>query len=156
MAAFAGQVKVLVERDVEAALRAEADSRGIAVAKLVRECIDEHLAAKAAGQMLPEIEQRLAPIVEKVLARHVNRLAALASRSVIEAAWVKWLTVAIIERSAVRAKGAVPMYDDVDLVLEQTHQAAVRDSQRRGQPWDQPKPGDVEATEPEAPAPDAS
>lgn len=152
MADFAGQVKVLVEREVEAALRAEADARGIAVAKLVRECIDEHLAAKATGAVLPEIEARLGPIVDRALRRHVDRLAGLGSRAVIEAAWSKWLTVAVIERSANRVAGAVPMYDDVDGLLEETHQAAVRDCQRRAQPWDKPE---VAQGEPPVP-PDAS
>lgn len=154
MADFAGQVKVLVEREVEAALRAEADARGVAVAKVVRDAIDEHLAVKAAGVMLPEIEARLAPIVDRALKRHVDRLAGLGSRAVIESAWAKWLLVAIIERSQDRPKGAVPMYDDVDGLLEEAHQAAVRDCQRRAQPWDA-KPA-TEAAPDGAPAPDVS
>ena len=153
MADFGGQVRVLLERETEAALRAEADARGVAMAKVVRDAIDEHLASKATGHAMREIDTRLDAALERVFGRHVNRLAALSSRAVIEAAWSKWLAVAIIERSADRAKGTTPMYDDVDGLLEETHQAAVRDCQRRAHPWDS-KPV-TEAAPDEAPAPDA-
>lgn len=146
-------ITVRYDEGTYAALTAEAARRKVSVAEVVRQAVQQHLAAEAAPVLMPEVATILESTLERVLGRHVNRLASIGSRAVIEAAWSKWLLVAIIERSADRPKGTAPMYDDVDLVLEQTHQAAVRDCQRRAQPWDQPK---TEIPEPEAPAPDAS
>ena len=135
-----------------AALKLEAEGRGCTTTDLVRDIIAQHQAARAVHQAAPILTAELESTLERVFGRHVNRLAALSSRAVIEASWSKWLAVAIIERSADRAKGTVPMYDDVDSLLEETHQAAVRDCQRRAHPWDKPA---TEAAPDEASAPDA-
>lgn len=136
-----------------AALKVAAEGRGCSVADLVRDIITQHQATRAVQQAAPIITAELESTLERVFGRHVNRLAALSSRAVIEAAWVKWLAVAIIERSPDRAKGTVPMYEDVEGLLEETHQAAVRDCQRRAHPWDT-KPA-TETAPDGAPAPDA-
>jgi hypothetical protein len=146
-------ITVRYDEGTYAALTAEAARRKVSVAEVVRHAVQQHLAAEAAPALMPEVATILESTLERVFGRHINRLAALSSRAVIEAAWVKWLAVAIIERSADRAKGTVPMYDDVDGLLEETHQAAVRDCQRRAHPWDT-KPA-TEAAPDEAPAPDA-
>ena len=149
-------ITVRYDEGTYAALTAEAARRKVSVAEVVRQAVQQHLAAAAAPMLMPEVATILESTLERVLGRHVNRLAGIGSRAVIEASWAKWLAVAIMEHSPNRDSKAAPMYDDVDLVLEQTHAAAVRDCQRRAQPWDPPKPAGAEAPAVDAPPADVS
>lgn len=124
------------------ALQAEAARRKLPVAEVVRQVVQRHLAAAAAPAMLPEIESTLETVLERVFGRHVNRLAAIGSKAVVQAAWAKWLVAYLIEQAPAHPQGTPRLVHDLDGLLEATHQAAVRDTTGKVQPWDAPSPAE--------------
>ena len=63
-------------------LHAEARSRGVSVAEVLRQALQEHLARRA--------EHRVLPLLSEALAPHIDRLAALITKAIVTAGVAAW------------------------------------------------------------------
>ncbi|MCL6648342.1 MAG: ribbon-helix-helix protein, CopG family [Chloroflexi bacterium] len=79
---YSNRLIVRVDADTEAALEAEARQLGTSVSDVIRQALAEHLATDAAERL----QAKLGPVVDRVLSRHINRLAGLIAKSVKAAA----------------------------------------------------------------------
>ena len=120
--------KVRVPEILYARLQREAESRGKSVSEVVEEAVTEHLAA--AGSVTDTLRRA----VDEALQPHVRRLAALASKAVLQAAMSKWLVAAAIEVLPDPGSAKIA-YRDQDRLLEDARKFAVEDlrARRRGE-----------------------
>ena len=131
---FSHEVRVWVDDSMAAGLRAEAGARGVTVADVVRGLVEIHLAGQAVTTAMPMVEAALEPLLERTFGRHVNRLAALTSKAVLQAATAKWLVAAALEVTPVPAKDAKIAYPDQDKLLEDARRFALEDLRVRHDP----------------------
>ena len=109
------------------ALRARAHADKVSIAEVVRRAVERYLTAPGSetGSLRLAVDEALRP--------HVNRLAALTSKAVIQAASAKWLAAAITEHLAELSPEAVPAYPDQDGLLEDVRHYALEDLKARRQ-----------------------
>lgn len=141
---FSQEVRVWMDDGMAAGLRAEAERRGVSVADVIRGLSETYLAGQAVTTAMPMVEAALEPLLERTFGRHVNRLAALGSKAVLQASMAKWLVAAALEVTPDPGKGAKIAYPDQDKLLEDARRFALEDLRVRR---------DGEHA-PEAPAPD--
>ena len=108
-------------------LQAVASKRGESLAEFARQAVAERL------QPEEPVLDVLRRAVDEALRPHVNRLAALTSKAVIQAASAKWLAAAITEHLAELPAAAVAAYPDQDRLLEDVRHYALADLKARRQ-----------------------
>lgn len=82
-------IKVLIADEDAITLRAIAEARGVSIAEVVRQAVTEHLARREGD--------RAVPIIDATFAKHVDRLAALLSKTYVAAAVAAWEVRFLIE-----------------------------------------------------------
>ncbi len=119
--------RVRFDAETLSQLRTEATTRGVSLAEVVRGAVQEHLTTQG------KVTDLLREAVNDALRPHVNRLAALTSKAVIQAASAKWLAAAITEHLAELPPEAVPAYPNQDGLLEDVRHYALEDLKARRQ-----------------------
>ena len=76
------------------ALQAEARSRGVSVAEVLRQALQEHLSRRAEHHVLPVLSEAMAP--------HVDRLAALMDKAIVAAGTAAWEVNHLIGKDTTR------------------------------------------------------
>ena len=111
------------------ALRREGTRRGSSVAEIVRRAVEEHFAREGA------VTDALRRAVDEAMRPHVNRLAALSSKAVIQASMAKWVAIAVTERLPAVPKDAEPAFPEAeeDEFLDKVHRYALEDLKARRQ-----------------------
>ncbi len=107
------------------ALRREGGRCGTSVAEIVRRAVEEHFAREGA------VTDALRRAVDEALRPHVNRLAALTSKAVIQAATAKWLSSAMIEVLPSLPAGVEPAYKRSQEVMDAARSYALADLKSR-------------------------
>ena len=131
---YTQEIRVWMDNAMAAGLRAEAERRGVAVADVIRGLVETYLAGQAVTMAMPLVESALEPLLERTFGRHVNRLAALTSKAVLQAAMAKWLVAAAIEVLPPPGKGVAIAYPDQDRLLEDARRFALEDLRVRHDP----------------------
>ena len=116
-----------VDQATHATLQAAAGKAGVSLSEFVRQAVAQRLKPEEA---LVDVLRRA---VDEAMRPHVNRLAALTSKAVIQAASAKWLAAAITEHLAELPPEAVPAYPDQDGLLEDVRHYALEDLKARRQ-----------------------
>ena len=76
------EVKTRLGPDDAAQVRAAAEARGMSVAEVVRQAVQEYLARREGDRVLP--------LLDEALAKHVDRLAALTTKAIVSAGVAAW------------------------------------------------------------------
>ena len=97
-----------VDHAAHVALQAAASKDGVSLSEFVRQAVAERL--KPEEPVLDVLRHA----VDDALRPHVNRLVALTSKAVIQAASAQWLAAAITEHLAELPSEAVAAYPDQD------------------------------------------
>ena len=76
------EVKTRLAPDDAAMLEAAAEARGVSVAEVVRQAVQEYLARREGDRVLPWMDE--------ALSKHVDRLAALITKAIVTAGVAAW------------------------------------------------------------------
>ena len=96
-------------------LEAAAEARGVSVAEVIRQAVQEHLARREGDRMIP--------LLDETLSKHVDRLAALLAKVYVAAASASWQANYLVGRD--------PKADPVDIMRAAVTRALV-DLRRKG------------------------
>ena len=116
-----------VDQATHASLQAAAGKVGVSLSEFVRQAVAKRLKPE---DPLADVLRRA---VDEALRPHVNRLAALTSKAVIQAASAKWIAAAITEHLAELPPEVVRAYPDQDQLLADVRPYALEDLKARRQ-----------------------
>ena len=114
-----------VDHATHATLQAAAGKAGVSLSEFVRQAVAQRLKPEEAPVDV------LRRAVDEALRPHVNRLAALTSKAVIQAATAKWLSSAMIEVLPSLPAGVEPAYKQSQEVMDAARSYALADLKSR-------------------------